>query len=87
MNIHDGWAKCTQLMAELFHNKGLMYIQNSYLEILFSQIVVVYINIYMKKCSSASFEVWGFSFAPLTYFRLGTHILESAASAHHSAEG
>lgn len=45
MNIHDGCSKCTQLMAVLFHNKGLMYNQNSYLEFLFSQIVVIYIYI------------------------------------------
>lgn len=31
MNMHDGYAKCTQLMVSLFHNKGLMYIQNDYL--------------------------------------------------------
>lgn len=26
MNMHDGHAKCTQLMVSLFHDKGLMYI-------------------------------------------------------------
>lgn len=31
MNMHDGYAKCAQLMVSLFHNKGLMYIQNAYL--------------------------------------------------------
>lgn len=35
MNMHDGYAKCTQLMVSLFVNKGLMYIQNSYLSQLF----------------------------------------------------
>lgn len=29
MNMHDGHAKCTQLMVSLFRDKGLMYIQNS----------------------------------------------------------
>jgi len=30
MNMHDGYAKCTQLMVSLFHNRGLMFIQNAY---------------------------------------------------------
>lgn len=38
MNMHDGHAKCTKLMVSLFHNKGLMYIQNAYLLKLFLHI-------------------------------------------------
>lgn len=40
MNMHDGYAKCTQLMVSLFHNKGLMYIQNDYLHQLFLHIYI-----------------------------------------------
>lgn len=53
MNTHDGYAKCTQLMVSLFHNKGLMYIRNAYLLKLF-----LHISGSWQKCSSASFEVW-----------------------------
>lgn len=84
MNMHDGHAKCTQLMVSLFHNKGLMYIQDSYLLKLFLQICCS-----SQKCSSLAFpfELWVFH---LHYLHGSdqAYISDTATDlSHQSAEG
>lgn len=76
MNMHDGYAKCTQLMVSLFHNKGLMYIRNAYLLKLFLA------NIWLLT------EVLFSFLGGLGLFYLHhAHSSDQTPRAHHSAEG
>lgn len=65
MSMHDGYAKCTQLIVSLSHNNGLMYILKSYLFKLF-------LHMYMV-LNSRALKIWFRICATNMTFCTGVH--------------